>query len=436
MDVMFTYDVEVEQHVLGALLKEPTLIKDCSIQPYQLSPGRHENLLWTLKDLDSKRVPIDFVTVVTRLGKKLDKVGGFEYLNELVNSVLTTDPVNFKFHEKILLESYQKRKAIEVGNKLKDGMEVQEAITELLGIEESITDDDDGDIREDLVKVYDDLENSTGEVTGIPTGYTELDRMLTGLQEQDLVIIGARPSVGKTAFALNVAENAVAGPHNENGDVVAIFSLEMSRPLLLKRMFSITGNINAQKMRTASKSFDGDDWNKATFALSSIHNMDLRIFDKPGVDVNYIWSKVRKLKRQFEGRRILVLIDYLQIIQGNAKFKGNRLQEISDISRSLKHMARELKVCVVALSQLSRGVEQRQDKRPMLSDLRESGQIEQDADVIGFLYRDDYYDKESENKNIIEVIIAKQRNGPVGTVSLAFVKEYGRFLNLERRFDN
>ncbi|HLG27665.1 MAG TPA: DnaB-like helicase C-terminal domain-containing protein, partial [Paenisporosarcina sp.] len=257
-----------------------------------------------------------------------------------------------------------------------------------------------------------------------------------GFQEEELIIIGARPSVGKTAFALNVANNAAqmrtnAKGEHELGDVAAIFSLEMPRKQLLKRFIGFKGNIDGTSMRNARKNFKDGDWQSVTMAIGNLQNVDIKIFDKSGVDVNYIWGKVRKLKRQFEGRRILVIIDYLQLIQGGAEHKGNRMQEISEISRMLKHMARELKVSVIALSQLSRGVEQRQDKRPMLSDLRESGQIEQDADVIGFLYRDDYYDKESEATNIIEVILAKQRNGPIGTVNLAFVKEYQKFINID-----
>lgn len=198
-------------------------------------------------------------------------------------------------------------------------------------------------------------------------------------------------------------------------------------------MASILGNINADAMRTGN--LTANDWNKLSQANGILGSADLRIFDRPGVTVNEIWSKARKMKEEYAGKDILIIIDYLQLITGSAKHRGNRTQEIGEISRMLKHMAQELDVCVIALSQLSRG-EQRQDKRPMMSDIRESGQIEQDADVIGFLYRDDYYDKESESKNIIEIIIAKQRNGPVDTVSLAFIKEYGLFLNLERRFDS
>jgi replicative DNA helicase len=291
--------------------------------------------------------------------------------------------------------------------------------------------EDEGSIKNDLVELYIEFETPKGDITGIPTGFTELDQMTAGLQKQDLIIIAARPSVGKTAFCLNIAE----GVAKQNQYAVGIFSLEMGRKQLLKRMISSNGRIYSQNVRR-SKIVGDNEWTKLSCAMGEIGNMNLKIFDKPGIRVNEIWSKVRKMKREFEGKDILIIIDYLQLITGNEKHRGNRTQEISEISRMLKHMARELDVCVIALSQLSRAVEQRQDKRPMMSDIRESGQIEQDADVIGFLYRDDYYDKESENKNIIEIIIGKQRNGPTGTVQLAFLKEYGLFLNLEKRYDS
>ena len=286
-------------------------------------------------------------------------------------------------------------------------------------------------IKDVLVATYDNIEILTtrkGDVTGIPTGFAELDRMTAGFQRNDLIIVGARPSVGKTAFALNIAQN-VATKTEEN---VAIFSLEMGAEQLVMRMLCAEGNINAQNLRTGS--LTDEDWRKLTMAMGSLSNAGIYIDDTPGVRIGEIRSKCRRLKQ--EHGLGMILIDYLQLIQGDGRSGDNRQQEVSEISRSLKALARELKVPVIALSQLSRGVEQRQDKRPMMSDIRESGSIEQDADIVAFLYRDDYYDKESENKNIIEIIIAKQRNGPVGTVSLAFVKEYNKFVNLERRFDD
>jgi len=285
-------------------------------------------------------------------------------------------------------------------------------------------------IKDVLIDVYDNIEQlhqNTGDVTGIPTGFKDLDHITSGFQRNDLIIVAARPSVGKTAFALNVAQN-VAIKTDEN---VAIFSLEMGADQLVSRMLCAEGNIDAQRLRTGN--LETEDWTKLTMAMGSLSNAGIFIDDSPGIRVNEIRSKCRRLKQ--EHGLGMILIDYLQLIQGSgASAKENRQQEVSEISRSLKGLARELEVPVIALSQLSRGVEQRQDKRPMMSDLRESGSIEQDADIVGFLYRDDYYDKESEKQNIIEIIIAKQRNGPVGTVELAFVKEYNKFVDLDHKY--
>ncbi|WP_144527322.1 replicative DNA helicase, partial [Bacillus pumilus] len=301
---------------------------------------------------------------------------------------------------------------------------IQEGISSLMSLEGATGTDDDGSINNDLVEIYQELETPKGDITGMPSGFTELDRMTSGFQRQELIIIAARPSVGKTAFCLNVAKNFMESPINLNkSGAVGIFSLEMGRKSLLKRMQSSIGNINAQSIRASH--LNVDEWGSLSKVNGVLDSAALRIFDQPGMTVNDIWAKARKMKREFEGKDTMIIIDYLQLIVGNPVHRGNRTAEIGEISRMLKQMARELDIAVIALSQLSRGVEQRQEKRPMMSDIRESGQIEQDADVIGFLYRDDYYDKETENKNIIEVIIAKQRNGPVGTVSLAFIKEFG-----------
>ena len=287
-------------------------------------------------------------------------------------------------------------------------------------------------IKDVLVRTYDNIEvmhNRVGDITGIATGFAELDRMTAGFQRNDLIIVAARPSVGKTAFALNIAQNVAT----KTDEKVAIFSLEMGAEQLVMRMLCAEGNIDAQRLRTGS--LTDEDWGKLTMAMGSLSNAGIFIDDSPGVRVKEIRAKCRRLKQE-QGGLGMILIDYLQLVLGSGRSGENRQQEVSEISRSLKALARELQVPVIAFSQLSRGVEQRQDKRPMMSDIRESGSIEQDADIVAFLYRDDYYDKESENKNIIEIIIAKQRNGPTGTVSLAFVKEYNKFVNLERRFDD
>ena len=441
IEKLFLFNMEAEQNFLGIMLIEPELLKETKVKPHHLSPGKHHNIMWTLLDLDSKGIPINTVSVVERVGKNgIEKIGSVSYLSDLQGSIPTTS--NYTYYEKVLLEYWQKREEIKVANKIKEqalgenAAEVIKAgINELMRLEDISGDEDDGSIKQALVNIYDEMErgasNPNGEITGIPTGFKELDHMTSGFQKQDLVIIAARPSVGKTAFALNIAD----GVAKKEQFAVGIFSLEMSEEALLKRMISSTGNIDSQRIRTR-RIGNNENWSRFSMAIGAVGDLNLRIFDKPGVGVNEIWSKVRKMKRDFAGKDIMIIIDYLQLIAGSEKHRGNRTQEISEISRMLKHMARELDVCVIALSQLSRAVEQRQDKRPMLSDIRESGQIEQDADVIGFLYRDDYYNKDSENKNIIEIIIGKQRNGPTGTVQLAFIKEYNLFVNLERRYES
>lgn len=438
MEYLALVNMEAEQAVLGAILYEPELIKDCMLKADHFGEDKHTNLFFVLKDLDDKGKPINMVAIVERVGNtKVDKIGGISYLSQLAGSVPST--ANFTFYQSIVLEYYEKRQTYEIArNMMKDTLEHepgevrQTAIEALSKLDDLDDDNDDGDIKKVLIRVYDWMEQDHGNITGATTGFSELDRMLSGLQKQDLVIVGARPSMGKTAFAVNICQNYATA---NNGGPAAVFSLEMPDEGLAKRMLSSEGNINAQAMRNPIGSFKDGDWSKLTMALGALSNAPLHIFDKPGVDIGYIRKKCRMLIRKYPGEHLIVVIDYLQLIIGNPKHGGNRTAEISEISRMLKQIARELDITIIALSQLSRSVEQRQDKRPMMSDLRESGQIEQDADVIAFLYRDDYYDKESENKNIIEIIVAKQRNGPVGTVNLAFVKEYNKFVNLETKYN-
>jgi replicative DNA helicase len=427
------FSQEAEQSVVGSILLEGGLIKDCVLTPEHFHIIELKRIFWAMKRLDEKNKPIDLVSVTDLVKKEMDKVGGVSFMAELAGSVPSTS--NFKFYESLVIQYWKKRKSLEIANTfIAQVMEeesddaVQDVINELMRIEDEDSSDDTGDIKEELYTIYEQLGTQVDEMTGVSTGFDELNSMTGGLQESDLIIIGARPSMGKTAFALNVAYNAA-----ENGDVPVIFSLEMPKSQLIKRLLSISGNIDAEKMKNARNEFNEKDWKKLSQATGIIGNLDLHIFDKPNVTVNYIWSKVRKVKRENPGKKITVIVDYLQLIAGNPKYKGNRLQEISDISRMLKAMARELNVNVTALSQLSRGVEQRQDKRPMMSDLRESGQIEQDADIIGFLYRDEYYNKGSEDKGITELIVSKHRNGRIGTIKLGFVKEYGKFLNIDKQ---
>ncbi len=434
-------NIEAEQAVIGAIFLDPAAIVLASeiLLPEDFYRSAHQKIYEVMLHLNETGHAVDLVTVTEQLAasKLLEDVGGISYLSELSVSVPTA--ANVGYYARIVEEKSLLRRLIRTATDIAtEGYTREDEVEALLDeAEKSIMEvaqrKNSGafqNIKDVLVRTYDNIEllhNRKGEVTGIPTGFSELDRMTAGFQRNDLIIVAARPSVGKTAFALNIAQN-VATKTDEN---VAIFSLEMGAEQLVMRMLCAEGNIDAQNLRTGS--LTDEDWRKLTMAMGSLSNSGIYIDDTPGIRVSEIRSKCRRLKQ--ESGLGMILIDYLQLIQGSGRSKENRQQEVSEISRSLKALARELEVPVIALSQLSRGVEQRQDKRPMMSDIRESGSIEQDADIVAFLYRDDYYDKETENKNIIEIIIAKQRNGPTGTVSLAFVKEYNKFVNLERRFD-
>ncbi|WP_270183007.1 replicative DNA helicase [Alkalihalobacillus sp. CinArs1] len=433
-------NIEAEQAVIGAVFLETDALTTATevLQPEDFYRAAHQKIFSVMIELSEKGEPVDLVTVTSELQdrKLLEEIGGVSYLSDLANSVPTA--ANVEYYSKIVEEKSILRRLIRAATDIaSDGYAKENEIENLLSeAEKSIMEVSQRkntgafiSIKDVLVDAYDNIEmlqNNTGDITGIPTGFSELDRMTAGFQRNDLIIVAARPSVGKTAFALNIAQN-VATKTDEN---VAIFSLEMGAEQLVMRMLCAEGNIDAQRLRTGA--LTGDDWQKLTMAMGSLSNAGIYIDDTPGIRVGDIRSKCRRLKQ--EKGLGMILIDYMQLIRGNGSTE-NRQQEVSEISRALKGIARELEVPVISLSQLSRGVESRQDKRPMMSDIRESGSIEQDADIVAFLYRDDYYDKESENKNIIEIIIAKQRNGPVGTVELAFVKEFNKFVNLERRHD-
>lgn len=428
---------EAEQSVIGAIFLEPQSLITASeiLLPDDFYRIAHKKIFETMLVLSDKGQPIDLVTITEELNVKneLEDVGGISYLTELANTVPTA--ANVVYYAKIVEEKALLRRLIRVATDIvEDGYTREDEVEALLGeaekkMMEVSNRKNAGDfrhIKDVLVETYDNIEllhTRKGDVTGIPTGFRDLDKMTAGFQRNDLIIVAARPSVGKTAFALNVAQN-VATKAREN---VAIFSLEMGAEQLVMRMLCAEGNIDAQVLRTGN--LEADDWRKLTMAMGTLSNAGIFIDDSPGIRINEIRSKCRRLQQ--EHGLGMIMIDYLQLIMGSGRGSDNRQQEVSEISRSLKALARELKVPVIALSQLSRGVEQRQDKRPMMSDLRESGSIEQDADIVSFLYREDYYDKETEMQNMIEIIIAKQRNGPTGTVTLAFAKEYNKFLNID-----
>ena len=437
MDRIPPHNQEAEQSVIGAIFLEPqALITAAEILQYEdFYRVAHQKIFQTMNRLSDQGKPIDVVTVTEELSskKELEDVGGLSYLTEIANSVPTA--ANIAHYARIVEEKALLRRLIRVAtNIVEDGFTREDEVEALLSeaekkMMEVSNRKNAGDfrhIKDVLVQTYDNIEllhARKGDITGVPTGFRDLDKITAGFQRNDLIIVAARPSVGKTAFALNVAQN-VATKTEEN---VAIFSLEMGAEQLVMRMLCAEGNIDAQVLRTGA--LTAEDWRKLTMAMGSLSNAGIFIDDTPGIRINEIRSKCRRLKQEFGLG--MIMIDYLQLIVGSSNGQENRQQEVSEISRSLKSLARELQVPVIALSQLSRGVEQRQDKRPMMSDLRESGSIEQDADIVSFLYREDYYDKETENQNMIEIIVAKQRNGPTGTVTLAFVKEFNKFVNID-----
>ena len=433
------HNIEAEQAVLGAIFLEQDALVTATeiITPRDFYRPAHQRIYQVMVEIGERGEPVDLVTVTAELDnrKQLEDVGGVTYLTDLANAVPTA--ANIEYYCRIIEQKGVLRQLIRTATKIvTDGYNQSEDLGNLLSdaeknimqISQKRTRGGFQHIKNVLMDAYERIEtlsSSKGDVTGLPTGYPDLDKMTSGLQKSDLIILAARPSVGKTAFALNVAQNVAA----RAGKVVAIFSLEMAAAQLVMRMICAEGNIDAGKIRSGY--LDDDDWRKLTMSIGTLSKAPIFIDDTPGITMSDIRSKCRRLAAE-QGEIGLVLIDYLQLISGRAGGGDNRQQEVSEISRSLKLMARELHCPVIALSQLSRSVEQRQDKRPMLSDIRESGSIEQDADIVAFLYREDYYDKETEEKNVIEVIIGKQRSGPTGTVKLAFLKEYNKFVSLEQ----
>jgi replicative DNA helicase len=430
---------EAEQAILGAILIEPSAFISVHerIRTEDFYRQAHQKLFQVMNDLSERGQPIDLITLTAELQNKklLDEIGGITYLTELAGFVPTA--ANVEYYAKIVEEKSLMRRLIRAATQIategySGGQEaahvVDEAERKILEISHRrIPGKGFVPIRDVLIESYEQIEalhlNQKG-IHGIATGFVDLDRMTSGLKGSDLIIVAARPSMGKTAFALNVVQNVAI----RSGKTVAIFNLEMSASQMVIRMIAAEGNIDAQTFRTGK--LKPEDWEKLTMAISILSEAPIFIDDTPGITVFDIRAKLRRLRT--EHPLGLVVIDYLQLITGRRSGE-NRQQEISEISRSLKLIAREFDVPVIALSQLSRAVEQRQDKRPLLSDLRESGSIEQDADLVAFLHRDDYYHEDSEKKNIAEIIIGKHRNGPVGKVELLYLKNYSKFLSLDRR---
>ena len=431
------HSIEAEQSVIGSMLmdREAILVASELVTGEDFYNKQYGVLFETMVELNDKGCPVDLVTLQDKLREKdvPPEVSSLEFVRELLEIVPTS--ANVKYYANIVAEKSTLRRLIrlneDIANTCYAGKESLEYILEdtekrVFQLVQHRNTEDFTPIRQIVMDAMDRIEaasRSQGNVTGIATGFLDLDYRTAGLQPSDPVLIAARPSMGKTAFALNIAQH-VAFKQNRT---VAIFSLEMSKEQLVNRLFALQSNLNAQNLRTGQLS--DEDWEKLVEGAGVIGGSRLYIDDTPGITVPELRSKCRKLK--LEQDLAVVFIDYLQLMSGSGR-TDSRQQEISDISRSLKALARELKVPVVALSQLSRAVEQRPDHRPMMSDLRESGAIEQDADVVMFIYRDEYYHPDTEKKGIAEIIISKQRNGPIGTVDLVWLPEYTKFANLQR----
>lgn len=434
------HSIEAEQSVIGSMLmdKEAIIAASEIVTGSDFYQNQYGIMFESMVELFNEGKPVDLITLQNRLKEKdvPPEVSSLEFVRDIITTVPTS--ANVKSYANIVREKAILRRLIKVNEDIantcyagKDNLEDILANTEksIFNLLQSRGESDFVPIRQVALNVLAKIEEaskSKGTVTGIPTGFIDLDYKTSGMQPSDFVLIAARPSMGKTAFVLNLVEHVAV----KKGYPCMIFSLEMSKEQLVNRMLSMESNVDSQKLRTGT--LTDSDWDAVVEGIGIIGNSKLIIDDTPGITITELRSKCRKMKLEYG--LSMVIIDYLQLMSGSGKGSGdNRQQEISEISRSLKALARELNAPVISLSQLSRACETRQDHRPMLSDLRESGAIEQDADVVMFLYRDDYYNKDTEKPNIAEVIIAKQRNGPIGTVELVWRPEYTKFVNMARQ---
>ena len=430
------HSIEAEQAVVGAMLMDRDAILTSSeiVSGEDFYQKAYGVIFDVIVEIFNEGKPVDLITLQTRLKEKdvPAEISSLEFVRDLVTAVPTS--ANVKYYAEIVAEKSMLRRLIKLNDEISNmcylGKEPMEAVLELTEkkVFELVQKRNTGDfvpIKDVVLNTLEKIElasKTSGNVTGIPTGFLDLDYKMAGLQPSDLILVAARPSMGKTAFVLNIAQH-VAFKANK---AVAIFSLEMSKEQLVNRLFSLEAQVDSQSLRTGN--LKDEDWEKLIESAGIIGKSKLIIDDTPGISISELRSKCRKFK--LEHGLDLIIIDYLQLMTGRVGGRSeSRQQEISEISRSLKGLARELNVPVIALSQLSRAVEQRPDHRPMLSDLRESGAIEQDADVVMFIYRDDYYNKDTELKNVAEIIIAKQRNGSIGTVNLTWLPNYTKFAN-------
>ena len=432
------HSIEAEQSVIGSMLMDREAIIAASeiVTASDFYQTQYGIMFETMVELFNEGKPVDLITLQDRLKEKdvPPEVSSLDFVRDIITTVPTS--ANVRSYANIVREKAVLRKLIHViGTIANTCYAGKEPLDQILATTEKTIFDllqsrGGGEfvpIRQVALNVLEKIEvasKSQGSVTGIPTGFIDLDYKTSGMQPSDLVLIAARPSMGKTAFVLNLVDHVAV----RKGLPCMVFSLEMSKEQLVNRMLAMESNVDAQKLRNGN--LTDSDWDAVVEGIGVIGNSNLIIDDTPGISITELRSKCRKMK--LEHGLSMIIIDYLQLMSGSGKSSDNRQQEISEISRSLKALAREMNAPVLALSQLSRACETRTDHRPMLSDLRESGAIEQDADVVMFLYRDDYYNKDTDTPNIAEVIIAKQRNGPIGTVNLLWQPEFTKFVNLAK----
>lgn len=436
------HNLEAEQSVLGAMvLSKFALQKAADALTKESFYSVNNSIIFDcLTEMAEKKIPIDLTTLTSELKNKnkLDEIGGVEYLTEIIDYVPTS--ANVDQYIKLVEEAALLRRLIDVSTDIVSSAYASDinvndtldnAERKILSVVKNRRSTEFKPIKSVLEAAEANLEKlaeTKGDVTGVATGWYDIDNLTSGLHENEFIIIAARPAMGKTAFALNLATNVAM--NNKKG--VALFNMEMGAEQLVNRMISSLGQVEGKKLTTGN--LQNQDWKRVGEAISQLSETKLYMDDTPGITIGEIRSKCRRLANSEEGL-CLVVIDYLQLISSSVNYGGNRQQEVSDISRSLKMMAMELKVPVIALAQLSRSVEARENKRPIMSDLRESGSIEQDADIVAFLYRDDYYNKEKVaegNTSISEFIVAKHRNGPTATIELLFKKDTSTFLSYKK----
>lgn len=436
------HDLDAEQAVIGSMLTDADAVASSIevLKPEDFYRADNRIIYEAMFNLYNRSEPIDIITVKAELESmgRFEQVGGLEYLAGLPDKVPTT--ANVQKYINIVEEKSKLRDLIKTANDIIElGYDPTEDVDDIMeNVEKKVFNLTQGknqkgysaikDVLVDSFTQLEELYNRKQHITGVPTGFADLDYKTAGLHGSELILIAARPAMGKSAFALNIAANAAL-----NANIpVAIFSLEMSKEQMVNRILCSEAMVDSNKVRTGK--LEDEDWAKLASKIGPLSETGIFIDDTPGISITEIRAKCRKLK--LEKNIGLVVIDYLQLIQGSNRRNGSREQEIAEISRSLKILAKELNVPVIALSQLSRAVEQRPDHKPMMSDLRESGSIEQDADIVMFLYREDYYNPDTERKNIAEVIIGKNRSGSTGSVDLGWLGSYTKFVNLEKRFDD